>query len=113
MTDYEEYLRSPQWRDRASRRIAIDQYRCTMCDCEGTQYNPLEVHHITYRNIGNEDVDRDLLTLCDCCHRRVHRMMNRITNSETGRRGWKDELPTLVQKHVVELGGIRHTITSM
>lgn len=113
MTDYEEYLRSPQWHEKAQRRLQIDGYRCVMCDCEGTPWSPLNIHHLTYHNLGHEDVDRDLVTLCIPCHRRVHRMMNRITNSETGRRGWKTELPTVVQRHVLELGGIVHTITSM
>ena len=99
---YEGYLRSDAWHRKAQERAKIDLFRCCMCGCMGTQTNPLETHHITYRNIYKEDVNRDLVTLCSSCHRAVHRMMNRCTDPVTGKHGWKDELR--VSNHVLNYG---------
>lgn len=90
---YDLYLLTSTWREKADKRLGIDKYKCQMCGCEGTPQNPLQVHHLTYHNIYNENIDKDLVTLCKVCHTHVHNMMNRVTNSETGQRGWKDTLP--------------------
>ena len=90
---YQSYLMSEAWRQKAEERLRIDEHRCQMCGCHGTATNPLQVHHLTYHNIYHENAEKDLVTLCKACHLDVHNMMNRITNSETGQRGWKDSLP--------------------
>lgn len=102
--DYDEYLRSSAWKAKALERAEIDNYRCQMCGCTGTMTNKLQIHHLSYRNLYNEDVDKDLITLCDVCHTNVHRMMCRITDSTTGQRGWKDTLP-LSTHHVIDIDG--------
>ena len=100
-TEYNEFLKTDTWKQIARKRAAIDGYRCCMCGSIGTMNNPLQVHHVTYRHIGgNEDVYRDLVTLCRSCHRSVHIMMNRITD-ETGKRGWKDSMP--LADHVLDV----------
>ena len=96
---YSVYLLSPEWKQVAERRKAIDKYRCCMCGSRGTMNNPLEVHHVTYRSVGNENVYADLMTLCRSCHRSIHTAMSRITD-ENGRRGWKDSLP--ISNHVID-----------
>lgn len=88
---YREYLLSEDWRRVAQQRIEIDGGKCVMCGCEGTNFNRLCVHHLTYRHIFDENPYTDLVTLCESCHKAVHRMMNRI-NDKSGRRGWKDTL---------------------
>ena len=96
---YKEYLKSPEWRAKAAQRMSIDGFRCQCCNSTGTAQNPLQCHHITYRNLQNEDVMRDLVTLCKSCHKGVHRIMYRITGYDqngTPRRGWKDALPNLM-----------------
>lgn len=90
-SSYEQYLQSDEWKTKARKRAEIDGYKCCMCNSSGTMNNPLECHHITYRNIYRENVYKDVLTLCRNCHRSVHIMMNRVTDS-TGTRGWKDTL---------------------
>lgn len=73
---YETYLNSPEWAVKRELRLGIDKYTCQEC---GSRHN-LEVHHRTYKNIGNEDVLNDLLTLCTHCHRDLS-ALSRIGNS--------------------------------
>lgn len=96
--EYNTYLGSADWKLIAEKRKEIDGHRCVMCRSIGTMNNPLECHHITYRNIGNEDVYKDVMTLCRNCHKSIHRAMNRVTD-ESGRKGWKDSLP--MSNHVL------------
>lgn len=77
---YAEYLSSKKWRDKATQRLSIDNYTCTMCGSRGTTLNPLEVHHWGYQEqFGQEDVWKSLCTLCHECHKQVHFMMMRKT----------------------------------
>jgi 5-methylcytosine-specific restriction endonuclease McrA len=97
--EYTEYLKSPQWKRIAHRRMEIDGFKCVACESLGTANNPLEVHHLSYRYLGNEEsrIYEDLVTLCHVCHKTIHNTMNRTT-SPSGRRGWKDNgcIPKLV-----------------
>lgn len=96
--EYGIYLLSAQWRQVAEKRKEIDGHRCVMCGSKGTQTNKLEVHHFSYKRVGNENPYVDLVTLCRNCHRDVHRLMDRITD-ENGRKGWKDSLP--ISNHIL------------
>ena len=56
----------------ASRREAIlhrDNYTCQCC---GKKHVRLEVHHIIFRSMGGTDDERNLITLCEKCHKMVH-----------------------------------------
>ena len=97
--NYEEYLKSDEWKAKAEARKQIDNNRCVMCESMGTNFNKLNCHHISYRNIFHEDIETDLVTVCDSCHKAIHKMMNRITNVETNQRGWNDTLTDYV-KHI-------------
>ncbi len=48
-------------------RLELDDYICQLC---GSQSH-LNVHHIRYRNVGNEKMD-DLITLCHEDHKSLH-----------------------------------------
>lgn len=97
--DYMNYLQSDTWKAKVKQRAAIDSYKCCMCGSTGTMRNPLETHHITYRNVGHEDIYKDILTVCKNCHISLHITMNRITSPD-GRKGWKDEMS--LSNHVLE-----------
>lgn len=101
---YRKYLQSDKWKSIAKRRMEIDGYRCCMCGCAGTTNNPLSVHHLSYRSLYAEDkrIFQDLETLCFCCHKQIHKAMERTTSAD-GRRGWKDA--RIPQIHVFNLGG--------
>lgn len=67
---YEEYIDSDEWRERASRIRMRDGYCCQIC---GATDVPMEVHHLTYTRLYEED-DGDLLTLCHECHEKVTKL---------------------------------------
>lgn len=73
---YRSYLRSERWKDKKEMRLRVDGYRCVMCGCTSRQCT-LQTHHITYKNLGHEDVLNDLVTLCDSCHKKIHNYYNR------------------------------------
>lgn len=64
--EYDLYLKSPEW----IRKRALIMYKyksvCVLC------FKPaVNVHHLTYDRIYLED-ERDLIPLCDNCHKFVH-----------------------------------------
>ena len=69
--EYQRYLRSAAWNEKRIRRLQIDHCRCAIC---GSSDQQLNVHHLTYRNIMQEDVEQDLITLCRSCHAMLHRI---------------------------------------
>ena len=104
-TEYLQYLQSEKWGEIAKKRMEIDKYRCACCGSAGTMANKLEVHHLSYSHLGQEEnrVYEDLVTLCHCCHKSVHKMMERVT-SPTGKRGWKDN-PRIPTPHIYTING--------
>ena len=66
---YEAYLWSDSWRQKREQRLALDGYRCRLCDHDGSAWR-LEVHHrpSSYSRIPAESVEHDLTTLCARCH---------------------------------------------
>jgi hypothetical protein len=67
---YQEYIQSPHWAAKRSLRLKIDEHLCQGC----WSSDNLHVHHKTYKRLGNENVQVDLVTLCETCHDYVHRM---------------------------------------
>lgn len=102
---YDNYMQSEQWKNLRQIRIRIDNGQCQMC---GQKTDKPQVHHMRYDHFGgNEDVWRDLVTLCPECHEAVHRMMNRATGQrEDGSiiRGWSDILPRFIRKGLEKVG---------
>jgi hypothetical protein len=71
--NYRAYIVSPQWQ--AIRAWAIRERggRCECCD--DTEH--LEVHHVTYDNLGQEHLE-DLRILCLPCHAMEHYTLDQI-----------------------------------
>lgn len=65
---YYNYLHSEKWREKRRLALKRDGYRCQMC---GTGIN-LNVHHISYANLGTDAEMDDIVTLCEKCHEKVH-----------------------------------------
>ena len=67
MVDYNEYMRSVQWKKKRHQVLIYWGNKCGMC------YKPgrLEVHHRTYERLGAELIT-DLIPLCEECHTKFH-----------------------------------------
>lgn len=73
---YKKYMKSEEWEQKKQERIAIDNC-CVMCQRPLNKIRSLQVHHITYQNLGHENVLTDLCTLCGTCHKKIHNYYNR------------------------------------
>lgn len=77
---YKNYIRSDTWLKKKRERMAIDGNKCVMCGRPANKCRyGLQVHHITYRNLGHEDTLTDLVTLCGRCHKWLHNYQQRKT----------------------------------
>ena len=56
----------------SSRREAVLHRDSYTCQCCGKKHTRLEVHHIIFRSKGGTDDERNLITLCEKCHKAVH-----------------------------------------
>ena len=50
--------------------LTRDKYTCRCCK---TKKGTLHVHHIIYRSNGGSDEESNLITLCENCHKKLHR----------------------------------------
>lgn len=66
--DKQAYLKSSQWQTLRKKVLKRDAYTCQSCQTSGI---PLEVHHITYIRLGNENIS-DLVSVCRYCHQAIH-----------------------------------------
>lgn len=65
--NYHQYIASPQWSYKRATRLEIDNHQCVVCKHDGSDHR-LEVHHLHYRSLGEEDTLHDLITVCSLCH---------------------------------------------
>lgn len=79
---YEEYLKTPEWKNKKLNRLAFDNWQCGICHKEitGDRY---ETHHLSYTRLGDEDLEHDLITLCHDCHAVFHTVWQRSNTWET------------------------------
>ena len=90
---YYKYLQSPEWKKK--RQEALNYYgsKCFICGIEaggskgidiwGNNYFcVLEIHHMTYQDLGQERME-DLIPLCkQKCHFLVHKLIDFYRHSE-------------------------------
>lgn len=75
---YKKYMRSKEWEQKRQQRLEIDNHKCAMCDRpESKCKDGLQMHHISYRHLGNEDILKEIVSLCPRCHRLIHKFYNR------------------------------------
>ena len=76
--DYKDYIVSDAWQksERRLNCIKAARNKCQMC---GAMFG-LEVHHITYTNLGKE-LPQDLVLLCILCHEHTHAMAGKGAKS--------------------------------
>lgn len=69
-SEYLRYLASPEWQ--AKRQTLFVKGGKARCYCCNRARRNLEVHHLTYANLGNEQPG-DLVLVCPNCHDIIHR----------------------------------------
>jgi len=72
--EYKMYIKSEPWKVIAKLTKIRAGFMCEVCGAMGSKLGgnaTLQVHHKTYKNFGQEDMD-DLVCLCVNCHKRVH-----------------------------------------
>ncbi len=66
---YKEYLQTPQWKRIAQKVRKRDRFKCVECDSSES----LNIHHLNYDNIFNEENHlKDLICVCNKCHKKIH-----------------------------------------
>lgn len=69
---YDDYLRSDEWRSKRDYYLGRAMHRCQLCNKPGGPGGRgLQVHHRTYERVGAE-LDADVIVLCGDCHGRHH-----------------------------------------
>lgn len=63
---YTEYLESPEWASKRADVLERDRYTCQF-KFRGCTRRAVQVHHLTYENVGNEPLE-DLISVCIHCH---------------------------------------------
>lgn len=75
---YMTFLKTDYWKKVRNLVLERDKKMCQGC---GLKVN-LQVHHITYKNHGNELENlSDLITLCKSCHKNEHKLKTIFTNN--------------------------------
>lgn len=75
---YQEYLKSREWAKAKERFKMSKRYKAKCAGC-GIRHVPLDIHHMTYAHIGNENPE-DLVELCRPCHEAIHECQRHASN---------------------------------
>ena len=63
------HLDADSYRQLCARVLERDGWRCQSCG----SMQQLQVHHQQFRSHGGDDSEENLITLCDGCHKLLHR----------------------------------------
>ncbi len=66
-----EYIKSPEWKIKRKLVLERDNYKCLSC----LSANATEVHHLSYKHLGNEPLF-ELVSICRRCHQEIYNMDN-------------------------------------
>lgn len=62
-----QYMKSEMWQSKRLEVLRRDNHKCVVCN----KKDNLDIHHISYENVGNESLD-DLVTVCRKHHQLIH-----------------------------------------
>ena len=68
--EYNEYLQSPEWKEKRRLKAEEQNYTCEIC--HKIVRKGFHVHHKTYSRFMNESLS-DLMFLCEDCHMKLHK----------------------------------------
>jgi hypothetical protein len=75
---YYEYIRSEAWQRKRRQFYSSNMFKCFKgegkwnCYCCGISNVPLDLHHRTYKRLGKEKINIDLVPVCRTCHDEIH-----------------------------------------
>ncbi len=75
--EYDDYMKSDEWAEKCNQRLKIAEHKCEMCGGLEKNSKGLQIHHISYKNLGRENVGNELICVCGRCHLMLHRYYNR------------------------------------
>lgn len=90
---YNAYLESSHWKNLSRLTKERDNYECKQCG--RTRW--LVVHHRRYRKNLRDCTINDLVTLCDPCHKTLHR--ERARQRKLKRRARRAEMATVSEEN--------------
>lgn len=70
-TSYSEYLSSQEWKEIKAKVHSRNKRKWKFCNICGTNWD-LELHHSSYKVIGNPNPGNTVKLLCRGCHQEVH-----------------------------------------
>jgi len=65
--EYFKYLRSESWKERRKELLEEANHICEKCGEKATQ-----IHHLDYKNLGEEMLGVDVIAVCNKCHKEIH-----------------------------------------
>jgi len=71
--NYHEYIKSDAWKVRSHQAKVKAGYHCQLCGKSSNDHN-LHTHHNNYEHLGQE-LETDLIVLCNDCHKKHHEIM--------------------------------------
>lgn len=91
--NYREYLDTGHWQDvrKRYRESKLNKGKCVVCERKD---KPLDLHHKTYKRLGNEYL-RDFIYLCRDCHEKTHEVYK---NPKTKTANYRSSLWTAHKK---------------
>lgn len=66
---YDKYLRSKDWKRRKAQHFKFSGKFCVICKTT----SKIHAHHSAYKNVRTDKEIFDLVSLCECCHSRLHK----------------------------------------
>lgn len=104
-TEYNNYLLSKEWRDK--RTQILKTRNC--CECCKSQ-KILQIHHLHYRNIFCEDLEKDLVVLCKKCHKMVHEWYDNRTDKY---RSLEEVTKDIIQNYYIRIRKQKNPVTKI
>ena len=65
--EYKDYLKTSDWKERRKELLEEAGNECNVC---GASANIL--HHLNYDNLGFEELETDVVAVCNSCHMELH-----------------------------------------
>jgi hypothetical protein len=73
---YTDYLKTDDWDKKRKQVYKQAKYKCRLCNKGNVKLN---AHHIYYGDLSRTSVSKDLICLCEECHKELHDKLDNST----------------------------------